>query len=259
VVVKLRLAARYEEQVICQVHDYYQASAVAHSLVAVAAADLNEPQARGEFLQYAPAIVPTLARLDEDRVDFQVTRRLHVELSVGELLPTWVTLDTQGRTAESIIEDICGCSLGDALAEGFGVLLDQATRDAHEQLERHRRETDAMSDPDVRRRRAELAFVDLRRHGGTVTVRFSGTLFAEFEAHLYRISEHGAEFEHRDLFPSVEIDRDFTLDASWNLAGGPGRPDQVMTAVVRDNIVDAHEEAWFAAMEELADADDDQP
>ncbi len=84
--------------------------------------------------------------------------------------------------------------------------------------------------------------------------RTASTLRAGFTAHLVRENRHSADYELLDLFRTVDVDRDFTLAASWTLVAGPGQPDQVVTAVVRDNITDAEEDARIAWLEEVVEA-----
>jgi hypothetical protein len=250
VVTKLRRAAGHADRVIRRVLDYHEASSVAHNLVAAAAADLAEPQTRGEFLQFAPAIVQTLALLDERSTDFQTTWHEDVDLGDGDILPTTMTLDARGRTRVIIIEEICGCSVGEALADGLAQLSGQAYTDAEALLSGLREETDDISRMTVTYRFTEVSLTDLHRRDGTVTAVFTGTLRAEGTAHLYRENRYSADYEMLDRAETVEIDRDFTLTASWALMAGPGAPDQVSVTVDRDNIAARHDDELVDAFVE---------
>ncbi|MGC4795718.1 hypothetical protein ACLQ3H_16595 [Micromonospora saelicesensis] len=255
---KLRLAAHRASRVIAQVEDYYRASAVAHHLVAAAASDLSRPQSRGEFLQFAQAIVQIMAQLDEGSIDFQAVRELRVDVGDGDFLLTRVNLDGRGRTAQAIIEAICGCSLADALGEGLAQLLSQAVIDAQAELSDRRRATDSVGSVVLTLAIANVTLTELQRDGGTVTVRFTGTLEADGALPYLQENRFSADYELLEKFDTVEIERDFELMASWTLSAGPGLPDQVITTFGQDHVAARAEEAWVDALEkhEQAAADD---
>ncbi|RZU46688.1 hypothetical protein EV385_6765 [Krasilnikovia cinnamomea] len=227
VVGKLRRAQRYEQKVIRRVRDQATAGEVATRLVNAATADLSGPQARREFLENAPAVVQTLALIDEDAVDFRVTREVALETALVRL-----TLDGRGRTVCSVIEDICGCTLAEALQDGVLSLLAQADAQAESSLERRRRETNDLGPIGTDVLVVTLTSAQLRRSGSRLTATFTGELYGSYSATLTGTNQLGDGLIDVPVTDSVELA--VTIQASWDLTGGPGMPDQVQTEITAD-------------------------
>ncbi|OJF14555.1 hypothetical protein [Couchioplanes caeruleus] len=87
------------------------------------------PKAHREFRENAPAVVQRLAEIDEDAIDFRITRIIMVDFDERDSMPVALTLDTRGRAAEAVIKDVFGSTLPDALRGGMVLLAEQA--DAH--------------------------------------------------------------------------------------------------------------------------------
>lgn len=72
---------------------------------------MNDDKVRGAFERHAPALVQKLALLDEDKVEFQTVRTRDIEIE-DDVIELRSFLSTRGRTALTVLEEICGADFG---------------------------------------------------------------------------------------------------------------------------------------------------
>lgn len=131
---KLRRARTLRPRVIQMVTEFGNSSRTAENLLRAIETDLNDPSARRAFEAHAPAIVQKLAMIDETKADHQSVRTVELEIDGSEPLTVELVLNARGRTTLTIIEDLYGCLLVDALDEGIRALVQQAERRAQEEF-----------------------------------------------------------------------------------------------------------------------------
>ncbi|MEU7947399.1 hypothetical protein AB0C50_22200 [Micromonospora taraxaci] len=100
----------------------------------VNADNLYDSSARTAFLRHAPAIVQKLALTDPVGVDFFTADHLHVDLEYLAV-PLALTLNQRGRTAMTVLTEIIGCPLVDALRSGVHALVGAVAEQARGSIE----------------------------------------------------------------------------------------------------------------------------
>jgi hypothetical protein len=95
---------------------------VARGLTAAVRANLRDAKTRTEFMQHAPAVVQTLALLDEKKADFVVHRDIGLYLS-GDVVSASLTLDAHGRAVSAWLQEICGRPWPEVLEDGVCELI----------------------------------------------------------------------------------------------------------------------------------------
>jgi hypothetical protein len=238
----LETARRHAAEVDRRVREHATVNALTRGLIGAATADTRDPQTRRSYLRHAPAIVQTLALIDEDAVDFRVTRDFEVDIGGYHFMPVTLTLDARGRTAQSIIEDIGGCPLLDALRDSLTHLSAQARDSGEASIYRHCRDGDSLGSIGLDYVWVALGFVDLRRNGSRLTVRFAGEIHGSYSACLARTNQSADGLDTLSL--SEPVDLAVSIAASWDLTGSPGRPNDVQAQVTADLLADARNEWW---------------
>ncbi|MCZ7421199.1 HNH endonuclease signature motif containing protein [Verrucosispora sp. WMMA2121] len=122
---KLVDATRHAPAVVRRVKAHKTAVTVGRALIDAATADLTGPKVRDEFLECAPAVVQTLALLDEDRADFFVYRGLVLYLS-GDIMRSSFNLDARGRARYAWVEEICGRAWPGLIEDGMRQMVAHA-------------------------------------------------------------------------------------------------------------------------------------
>ncbi|MGA4684848.1 HNH endonuclease [Micromonospora sp. AB353] len=228
---KLVDAQQRAPKVVRRVQDHKTTVTIGSGLIDAATADLTGPQARQEFLEHAPAIVQTLALLDENRVDYWTPRYFDHHLGGGAFMPVALALDTSGRTAQAIIETLFGCSLPDALADGLRQLTSDVETAVEETIEKYRGETGDIGPVTTDLVHTSLDFSDLRRRNGRLTARFNGVLNGEYNASVVDTDQWGDELVDRSAIVNAEIA--FAMRISWSLTEGLGSPRSTRVRITR--------------------------
>ncbi|MFJ6950842.1 HNH endonuclease [Micromonospora aurantiaca (nom. illeg.)] len=204
-------ARSYTSEVDRLTREHVTARKVAKGLITAVRANLKDPKTCTEFLDNAPAIVQTLAVLDERKAaDYLVDRSFDLDgVDVS------LSLNALGRTAEAIIASLCSGSLSEATADGVAQVLAKLTETVTSQF--HRRGSD---DADWRPTESEqmaisLDFSNYARRGDYLEVNLEGVLSAEFVASAAQSNDWGDGLV--DLAAWGIVDCTFALALRWDL------------------------------------------
>lgn len=211
---KLVAATRRAGAVARRYHSYFTNVEVGRALIEVAIADLSHPTAHGEFLEHAPAIVQTLALLDEDRADFVVDRSLG--LPFGESGRISLALDARGRARYLWVEEICGRPLSHLLDAGMATLARRAEALFEQGITDECGPTASALNSSTDRVIATMDITDMRRDGAVMTSQVRGQLEAHYTALLHDADpdDPGGTL-HIDF--EAEARFQFLITVSWDL------------------------------------------
>lgn len=232
---KLVTARRRAPAVTRRYQAYHTNVAVGRALVEASTADLAIPQARMEFLANAPAVVQTLALLDENQADFVVQR--NVGLHFGESGRMSLALDARGRARYAWVEEICGRPWHELIKDGMRTLAINLDALLEQGIRNQCGATASALSSCFDEVTASMEIADLSRDGSLMTCQVIGQL----EAHCSALV-HDADSADPDL-GIVHIDVEahvvvrLFLTVSWDLAADAGEaPTTAMT--VTDSVVD---------------------
>lgn len=218
---RLQKAAERAPRVIAGVRGYATTTRVGRSLRVIRTSDLSDPAVRAAFERDAQTLVQQVALIDESKADFIGLRTVDLGLPgvTVDLL-----LNARGRMAVAVVEDLCGCSLHDALELAIDDLVTQIDQDAKDFLEGtgndHR---DRLRPADHEREwlRLSAGTVDFHRAGPDLAVTLEGRVEGLFTASMTG-SVLGDTFGHPT--GEVEVAGGFHLTLTWNLSSAPGTP-----------------------------------
>jgi hypothetical protein len=234
VTAKLRRAQRHEAEVVRRVRAHATANTVARDLTRAVTANLRAAEVRRSFLRHAPAVVQTLALIDESKTEFVVGRDFEVDLGGYFFMPVSLTLDTRGRTAQSVIEDLCGCTLPDALDDSLLDLMMKVSTEVQNRVEGYSGDSGSVGPATIDSVRATLDFWDLRRRGPRLIARFTGNVIGSYTASVVQDNQWGDGM--LELHATAYVDLPFAISASWKMTGPPGQPDRVRSTITSDGI-----------------------
>jgi 5-methylcytosine-specific restriction endonuclease McrA len=233
----LDMARGRSREVIRRVRGSASANQVARGLMTAARADLSDRRARDEFLQHAPAVVQTLALLDEQRVDFLVPHQ--IGLNIGRFVTVSFTLDAQGRLLLGWIEQICGRTLTGLVRDGISDVVGHATA----RIEQAVRgacggDTGSVESTRTDELAAAIHLDGLHRDGSRMTCRVSGQLDGSYNSlvHDAELWNGVSEIVYAEL--DVQLAAQFRLTISWDLATGSTDP-PVTTVEITDFDIEA--------------------
>ncbi|MFG1777670.1 HNH endonuclease [Micromonospora sp. NPDC049048] len=231
---KLVDADRRAPAVVRRVNAYKTAVTVGRALIAAATADLTGPQARDEFLEFAPAVVQTLALLDEDRADFFVHRDIFLYLS-GDIMQASLTLDARGRARYAWVEEICGRAWPDLVEDGMRDLVTHAQASLEQAIRNECGDTAGIVSSSTDSLTASMEIADVRRDGSLMTCQVSGQLEAHYSALVHDADPDAPDFELIYIDVGADVVTRFRLTVSFDLTAA--RTEFPATNVV---ITDAH-------------------
>ena len=193
---------------------YHSANDVAKGLITAAKADPYDPEIRNDILEYAPAIVRTLALVDEDKASDFVSLR-HLQVDGQDVL---MGVDKRGRFALSVIKDICGDSVETVVAPILSELRPRLEDHAGDHL---RTEWGAGILTLLKANVLHMHVTEFRREGTTMVVSFLGGLVCEFDVDITYVHEHGAasKFEPPE---GLQVEVTFETSARWDLSAVTG-------------------------------------
>jgi len=219
---KLERAEKMRPEVIRQVLAFRSNSKLGQSLLRINEADLGDAESRRLFEELAPGIVQRLALLGEEKVDFLTSRTESIEVGDDVPLEVDVSVNTRGRTALTILEEVCGCDVGETLAEPVASLLRQVrarVQDEFESIQGPAGPTN--SGPPVEGfTRVDFDSVDFARAGENVKFTFGGYFELSLFASLVQNSWDGSELV--DLQGFATATGRFSFDSEWNSSIEPG-------------------------------------
>ncbi len=222
VVNQLKTAEKHRAGVIARVRRFGQSGKVAAYLLEAATADLSDPGLRQEFLDHAPTVVQILAMMDPQLVDYQSFRELEVAVceETGNYQRIDVTLNGRGRTAASLLEEVCGTELVDALQDPVVQLI----REIHDRVTAGFEATETgdpitAGPPTPNFITLDVEILDFSRFAGGIEFTFGGTFEASLSASLVRSSSDGDGTE--ELQGDAAVSGTFSIVAVWDLTAEP--------------------------------------
>ena len=217
---KLIKAQHLKPKVVAQVQSFQSNRRLAQSLLMVVEADISRGSARRLFEDQAPAIVQRLAGLGEDKADFLTYRTEAVQLVSGEMLDVRIILNSRGRTAVTLIEEVCSFPLNGFIKEPVIGLLCQVRQDTHVDFEAIRGPAGPTSagPPMENFIDIDLDLVDFDGAHGEVEFTASGNFDASLSASLVQDSHDGAD--RNDFQGDAYVTGTFSFTASWGWKSG---------------------------------------
>ncbi|MEV0132645.1 HNH endonuclease signature motif containing protein [Dactylosporangium sp. NPDC050688] len=210
---KLVTARRHAPAVVRRVEALKTAVATGRALIAAATADLTQPKAHAEFLEFAPAVVQTLALLDEDRADFVVRRDVVLYLSNGTI-PASFTLNARGRARYAWVEEICSRAWSELIEDGMRKIVTHAQASLEPAIRDECGETASILSSSTDSLTATMDIADVRRDGSLMTCQVSGQLEAHYSALVH---DAGPDFEISYIDVEADVVTRFLLTVSWDL------------------------------------------
>ncbi|WP_329305748.1 HNH endonuclease signature motif containing protein [Streptomyces anulatus] len=226
----LSKAAKLRPRVISAYKKFGSGTRLSNQLLRSIEADLTQREAREAFEMHAPAIVQKLALLDEDKADYVTYRQVILDDMHPDDLPdifipdVVLSLRTRGRTAMSILQDVCGCQLTD--------LLEPRVHDLIELLQdRVRQEFESITEPsrtnaspaEMFHLRVTIETIDYHRHASVLEFTFQGSFDAYLVASLVQDALDGDGIQDRQGEAAVAGTFSFTAD--WPISAEQGALD----------------------------------
>ncbi|NMO53442.1 HNH endonuclease [Actinoplanes sp. TBRC 11911] len=216
----LHIARDHSPHVIRLVREHATARQVARGLTTAVRADMRDAKTRAEFMQHAPAVVQTLALLDEKKADFVVHRDIRLSLC-GDIVSASLTLDAYGRAVSTWVEEFCGRPWREVLEDGVRELItyvaDRADWAARNEFDETGNlasiSTDALFTP--------MRISGCHRDGTRMTVEISGQMHGYYTAVVNDIDPWGPDPEIIDIGVDVHVIAQYTMTMSWDLTAAP--------------------------------------
>jgi hypothetical protein len=219
----LTQAGKLEPAVIAAVNAAASSHQIGTWLRQVNKTDLDDTNVRNTFLVEAPAIVQKLALLDPDKADFVTTKSADLDLETLQV-PVQLSLNSRGRTAITVLDEILGCPINDAVEPGVDALIPEiaeAARSAVEGTDDDTGEPLNAGPPECYQLSLSIDEIDFARDGTELTVVFAGTFAGVFSGSVVRTGIDGDGLD--ELQGDSEVAGRFSFWASWGLTTAPGR------------------------------------
>ncbi|MEU8320659.1 hypothetical protein AB0C33_20080 [Nonomuraea sp. NPDC048881] len=189
----LRTASRYGSTIVKKVQKFGNSGNVAQLLLGAIKADLNDPDVRHVFEDYAPALVQKLALLDEAKADYICSRIVGPPLTPYNPLNISLALDNGGRTAVAIFEDVCGCSVEEVLRGPIAEIMAESHRKVQARLEGMRYYSSPIffEAPYSVSTRLVVASISYAREGPLIAFTFAGEFEDDVSATAVRQGDDG--------------------------------------------------------------------
>ncbi|MEU8919444.1 HNH endonuclease signature motif containing protein [Kitasatospora sp. NPDC048545] len=215
---QLHKATRLRPAVIARAKAIGRSGKVAEHLLEVINTDLDEEDARREFLEHAPAVVQILSMLGDSLADHRSFSRLEIEVDrFGSEQGVIVSLDERGRTTAALLEEVCEADLGSALREPIVQLLRQVDTRVVDHFEHRDRDNPLSAGPPVRDWFViELESLDFHRDGQQIEFTAGGVFEGSLSASLTRSNSAGEGLE--DLQGDVVVTGTFSTSVFWDPA-----------------------------------------
>ncbi|MEU6788822.1 hypothetical protein ABZ912_57385 [Nonomuraea angiospora] len=218
----LRSASQHKSTIVKKVQKFGDSGDVADLLLNAIKTDLNDPEARQAFEEYAPAIVQKLALLDETKADFISSRAVGPPHTPDNPLKIGLSLDSQGRTAVAIFEDVCGCSVEEVLEDPITEIMEESHRKVQARFEgmQHYSSPIFFGSPSSVSTRIVVSSIHYERDGLLIVFTFAGTFEDDVSTAALRQGDDGIgliEFQE-DAWTSGR----FSFIATCDFSAEPG-------------------------------------
>lgn len=229
----LAKARRLRPKVIKNVLSFHASRDLAEAVLTVRQADMRDGRVRDLLQSFGPGLVQSLARLDEDLVDYRTYRELDV-ISAGEPIVVTLSLDRRAREAKALLENLTGQAIDDLLEGPIVALHGELLRDVQTEIE-------AVESPNGEANSGPPVSTDLRisldsiQTEGTlnrVEFTFAGVMEGSFASSVVRSSADGSELD--ELQGEVYLTAGYTFHA-W------ARIDDAVDLEISEPSIDAWE------------------
>ena len=215
VLTTLRKAKKIAPKVAHRVESFGTVFDLAGALLHVADADLSDKATRAMFEREAPAVVQRLAELGEYKADFYVFRIVDVETH-GVVHSVSLKLNARARVALTVLEEVAGGRLENALSAPLSDLLDRVRAAAANALEHYdyglgnpRVEPGDVDWPEITINQIHFNGVPPAR----LEFEFSGDFDAVVSASVARDNPFDGDLE--DVQGEADINGRFTFSFAW--------------------------------------------
>ncbi|WP_327330577.1 HNH endonuclease (plasmid) [Streptomyces sp. NBC_01208] len=226
----LRKAAKLRLDVISAYKKFGSGTRLSNHLLRSIAADLAQTEAREAFETYAPAIVQKLALLDEDKADY-VT---YHEIVLADIYPddfhdvfipdVGLSLRTRGRTAMSILQDVCGCQLTDLIEPRVHDLVELLQGQVHQEFESITEPSRTNAGPtEMIHLQVTIETIDYHRYTSVLEFTFQGSFDAYLMAPLVQDNLDGDGIQERQ--GEAAVTGTFSFTADWPISTEQGALD----------------------------------
>jgi HNH endonuclease len=220
----LNAAIELEPRVISAVNAAASSNQIGTWLRQVNATSLDAPRVRKAFLQEAPAIVQKLALLDPDKADFTTVES--VDLDLGPLqVPVHLSLNTRGRTAITVLDEVLDRKIADAMEPGVDALISAVSaraQSAIEAIDDDSGEPFSAGPPECDQLSLTIDQIDFDRDGAELTFSFDGTFAGMLSGSVVRSSWDGDGLD--ELQGDSEAAGRFTFSVTWDFTKAPPGP-----------------------------------
>lgn len=226
----LSKAAKLRPRVISAYKKFGLGTRLSNHLLRSIEADLAQKEAREAFEMHAPAIVQKLALLDEEKADY-VT---YHQVILGDNHPidfhdifipdVGLSLRARGRTAMSILQDVCGCQLTDLLEPRVHDLIGLLQDGVHQEFERITEPSRTNAGPaEMFQLQVTIETIDYHRYASVLEFMFRGSFDAYLFASLVQDAFDGDGIQDRQGEAAVAGIFSFTAD--WPISAEQGSLD----------------------------------
>ena len=222
VITTLRKAKKIAPKVAHRVESFGTSLDLAAALLYVAEADLNDKATRAMFEREAPAVVQRLAELGEWKADFYAFRTVDVE--TRDVVHTVsLKLNERARAALTVLEEVAGGRLENALSAPLSDLLDRVGPAAANALEHYdyglgvpRVEPGDVDWPEITIGEIQFNGVPPAR----LEFEFSGDFDAVVSASIARDNPFDGDLEH--VQGEAVVNGRFTFSLAWEPSDSAG-------------------------------------
>ncbi|MBZ6142525.1 HNH endonuclease [Streptomyces olivaceus] len=226
----LNKAAKLRPDVIAACKKFGSGTRLSNHLLRSIAADLTQKKSREAFETHAPAIVQKLALLDENKADY-VT---YHEVSIDDLHPdnfhdvfipdVGLSLRNRGRTAMSILRDVCGCQLTELLQPRVYDLIELLQKQVHLDFESITELPRTNAGPaELLHLQVTIETIDYHRYEPVLEFTFRGIFDAYLMASLVQDALNGDGIQDRQ--GEAAVTGSFSFTADWLISAQRGALD----------------------------------
>ncbi|MCZ7421171.1 HNH endonuclease signature motif containing protein [Verrucosispora sp. WMMA2121] len=206
---RLRRALKFEPDIDRLVRNFFTANKMAKSMLTVRSADPNDPAAAAAFAQHGPAIVQAVAQIDPAMADYRTTAVVQ-----GEYGETHLLLNSRGRTAVTIIEELCLTPMSEAVEHLVDTLVSRIDDQVRFSLAQD--DSDDVSPASIHFLDLEITNFDFEGTGA-VSVVAQGTFDVTFSAIVVQNNQWGDGLVDRqgdgDASGSLWVELNWNRDA----------------------------------------------
>ncbi|MFD0782988.1 HNH endonuclease [Micromonospora azadirachtae] len=213
---RLRRALKFEPDIDRLVRSFFTANKIAKSMLTIRSADPTDRAAAAAFVQHGPAIVQVIAQINPAMADYRTTAV--VRGAYGE---THLLLNSRGRTAVTIIEELCLTPMSEAVEHLVDTLISKIDDQVRYSLAQD--DSDDVGPASIEFLDLEITSFDFEGTGA-VSVVAQGTFDVTFSAMVVQNNQWGDGLVDRQ--GDGDASGRLWVELSWN-PGAVGTPSDV--------------------------------